>query len=115
MGFLPDWIKSLFKNDVDYALDQLRQKLKEKGYNIDYPPDDGDPEFRMGMRIWIVLADPVNGDNKSNAELMQRVREIKDVNLEVAKQFGLIPTGLGPVVGENALVFAYCGFRTFLW
>ena len=107
------FFKTITDSDVEEACIELKRRLREKGYNPDYPPDHGN-EYQSGKRVWIVLADPVNDQKeKTQEELTRCVAEIKSINMEVAKQFGLNPTGVGPLTGENALIFAYCGFKTF--
>ena len=73
MSFLPKWVKRLMSNDVDNALAELRAQLKAKGYNTEYLPDETNPDYRMGMRIWVVIADLRNGDGKSPEELRKKI------------------------------------------
>lgn len=111
LGSLLTKLKSLRNKDLDQAFAELKRRLKEKGYNIDYSPMEGTSEYLPGMDVWVVLADPVNETEAPIQELIEKVKEIKAVNLEVAKQFGLNPVGVGPVIGHNDRIFAYCGFK----
>ena len=117
MGAFLGWAKKLFRtitdSDVEDACNELKRRLKEKGYNPDYPPDHGG-EYQSGMRVWVVLSDPANESKEKTVEdLRNQIAEIKAINIEIAKQFGLNPTGKGPVQGERGIFFAFCGFHTF--
>ena len=112
MGLLPNWLKKILSSDeVDSALTELRRRLNEKGYDTDYPPY-GSELVRKGLKVWVIIADPCNderaGTVKTQEELMKITAEIREINHQVAAQFGIVPSDIGPVFGENALVFVYC-------
>lgn len=111
-GSLLTKLKSFRNKDLDQAFDELKRRLKEKGYNTNYSPMDGASEYLPGMDVWVVLADPTNESGLPIEKLIEKVKEIKAINLEVAKQFGLNPVGVGPVIGHSDLIFTYCGFKT---
>ena len=112
-------LKRLFKKfrifanrDVELAFKELRRQLQAKGYNVDHPPDK-EAECE-GKKICVIIADLTKDGQKLGAkELMEKVKNIRAINTEIAKTFGLNPTGEGPRTSEDSLIVVYCGFRHF--
>lgn len=103
----------IFANrDVERAFNELRRRLQDKGYNVDHPPDK-EAECE-GKKICVIIADLSSDNKKLGAkELMEKVKDIRTINIEIAKTFGLNPTGEGPRTSEDSLIVVYCGFRHF--
>lgn len=103
LNIFTGWIRSFRNRDLDIAFEELRRRLSAKGYENDYLTDnETEVESEDGMNVRVILA---------KEEPMIQMKEIRNINLQVAKQFGLNPTGVGPVPGNDDRIFAYCGFR----
>ncbi len=88
------------------AISALKTELKKEDFGVKYPPDESTIEYKVGAEIWVPMPEKATAEDRTN-----NLNRIRAINEKIAILFGLVAVGRGPVLLENALYFACCGFR----